>query len=341
MLIILVFQFIVVSLKDNQFIKIMARSKKQIGKYVDPRTDFGWKFYFGREENKVLLIEFLNSLFQGEKIISDLRYKPVEYDGDYEEMRRVVFDLHCMGSDGEVFIIEMQQLFQEFFKDRALYYTSRLINKQLARGKKGNDYYLPEVYFIGILEFNMDGNGNSGISRVTEHPYFYDIALCDKLTKEIFYDKLGYKMISLPLFNKQPEELKSVMDQWLYLLKHLSTMDRLPSFLDKRIFGLIFEIGEIGKLTEEELMSYEASLKHKRDAESVFNSAKKSGEAKGLAEGKAKGLAEGKALGLAEGKAEGERKKALETAKAFKEMGLPIADVAKGTGLSVEEIEKL
>ncbi|MGE8427480.1 MAG: PD-(D/E)XK nuclease family transposase [Sphingobacterium sp.] len=91
--------------------------------------------------------------------------------------------------------------------------------------------------------------------------------------------------ISLPLFNKQPEELKTVMDQWLYLLKHLSTMDRLPSFLDKRTFGLIFEIGEIGKLTEEELMSYEASLKHKRDAESVFNSALKSGEALGHAKG--------------------------------------------------------
>ncbi|CAM3427075.1 hypothetical protein [Sphingobacterium prati] len=76
-------------------------------------------------------------------------------------------------------------------------------------------------------------------------------------------------------------------------------------------------------------MSYEASLKHKRDAESAFNSAKKSGEALGHAKG------------LAEGLAEGERKKALETAKAFKEMGLPIADIAKGTGLSVEEIEKL
>ncbi|WP_293883389.1 hypothetical protein [Sphingobacterium sp. UBA1498] len=84
-------------------------------------------------------------------------------------------------------------------------------------------------------------------------------------------------------------------------------------------------------------MSYEASLKHKRDAESVFNSAKKSGEALGHA----KGLAEGKAKGLAEGLAVGERKKALETAKAFKEMGLPIADIAKGTGLYVEEVQKL
>jgi len=88
-------------------------------------------------------------------------------------------------------------------------------------------------------------------------------------------------------------------------------------------------------------MSYEASLKHKRDAESVFNSAKKSGEALGHAKGLAEGLAEGKAKGLAEGLAVGERKKALETAKAFKEMGLPIADIAKGTGLYVEEVQKL
>ncbi|MDR0263683.1 MAG: Rpn family recombination-promoting nuclease/putative transposase [Sphingobacterium sp.] len=82
----------------------------------------------------------------------------------------------------------MQQLFQEFFKGCALYYTSRLINKQLARGKKGSEYYLPEVYFIGILEFNMDANGSSGVTRSIERPYFYDVALCDKLTKEIFYD---------------------------------------------------------------------------------------------------------------------------------------------------------
>jgi len=316
----------------------MARSKKHLGKYVDPRTDFGWKFYFGREENKVLLIEFLNSLFQGEKIISDLRYKPVEHDGDYEEMRRVVFDLHCMSSDGEVFIIEMQQLFQEFFKDRAVYYTSRLINKQLARGKKGSDYYLPEVYFIGILEFNMDGNESSGVTRITEHPYFYDVALCDKLTKEIFYDKLGYKMISLPLFNKQPEELKTVMDQWLYLLKHLSTMDRLPTFLDKRIFGLIFEIGEIGKLTEEELMSYEASLKHKRDAESVFNSAKKSGIEQGIETG----LKQGIETGIKQGIERGAEAKSYEVVKnLINELKLTDDIIARVAEVSLDFVQKV
>ncbi|MCY4778584.1 Rpn family recombination-promoting nuclease/putative transposase [Sphingobacterium sp. UT-1RO-CII-1] len=315
----------------------MATSKKHLGKYVDPRTDFGIKFYFGREENKILLIEFLNSLFEGEKVIVDLKYKTVEHDGDQEDMRRVVFDLHCIGSDGEIFIVEFQQLFQEFFKDRAVFYTSRLINKQLAKGKKGNDYHLPEVYFVGILEFDMNGGSNVALSRETDRPYFYDVALCDKHTHEVFYDKLGYKMVSLPVFNKQPKELETIMDQWLYLLKHLSTMDKLPSFLDKRIFGRIFAIGEIGKLKEEDLMSYEASLKQRRDAESVFNSALRSGHAKGKAEGRAEGRAEG----LAEGLAEGEHKKAIESATKMLKNGFEVKMISEILGLTIEEVEKL
>jgi len=43
----------------------------------------------------------------------------------------------------------------------------------------------------------------------------------------------------------------------------------------------------------------------------------------------------------AEGFAEGEYKKAMETALRFKEMGLPVEQIAKGTELSIEEIEKL
>jgi len=31
-------------------------------KYIDPFTDFGFKHIFGNEENKVLLISFLNDL---------------------------------------------------------------------------------------------------------------------------------------------------------------------------------------------------------------------------------------------------------------------------------------
>ena len=58
-------------------------------------------------------------------------------------------------------------------------------------------------------------------------------------------------------------------------------------------------------------------------------------------EGEAKGRTLGLIKGRAEGKAEGAYQSKCETAKAFKEMGLSIAQIAKGTGLTQEEILKL
>ena len=90
-------------------------------KYIDPLTDFGFKRLFGSEPDKDIMIEFLNALFEGEKIIADITYSPTEYSGANSKEKRVLFDLTCTGSDGEKFIIEMQLTDQEFFKDRILY----------------------------------------------------------------------------------------------------------------------------------------------------------------------------------------------------------------------------
>ena len=85
----------------------MSKSKNNLGKYVGFGSDWGFKFYFGREEYKSILINFLNGLFQGEKVIKDLSYRSVEKNGDIERERKAIFDLYCTGEDGEHFIIEM------------------------------------------------------------------------------------------------------------------------------------------------------------------------------------------------------------------------------------------
>ena len=69
------------------------------------------------------------------------------------------------------------------------------------------------------------------------------------------------------------------------------------------------------------------------------------GLAKGMAEGKTEGIIEGKAVGKAEGiiegKAKGKAEANLETARKLKDLGLDFEVIAKGTGLTVEEISKL
>ncbi|MFC6101538.1 Rpn family recombination-promoting nuclease/putative transposase [Olivibacter domesticus] len=239
----------------------------QAGKFIDPLSDWGFRHYFGSEPNKEILIEFLNDLFEGEKYIEDLEYGPTEHDGDDDEDKRVIFDLHCKGKNGEFFIVEMQRIRQEYFKDRALYYTSRLIQRQLPKGKAFNNYQLPEVYLIAVLEFRMN--------EEKREQYFHDIALTDKSTGEIFYRKLGFKFLQLPNFVKNEGRLESERDKWFYLLKHMSSMDETPKFLDKRVFKLIFKIGEVSKLKKEERMAYEASLKAKWDTQNAFDSVKR------------------------------------------------------------------
>ena len=45
-----------------------------MGRFINPFTDFGFKFLFGREVEKELLIDFLNDLLVGEHVITDIQF---------------------------------------------------------------------------------------------------------------------------------------------------------------------------------------------------------------------------------------------------------------------------
>ena len=55
-----------------------AKGAKPMSKFINLFTDFGFKKIFGQEENKKLLIGFLNALFEGEFVIRDVTYRDKE-----------------------------------------------------------------------------------------------------------------------------------------------------------------------------------------------------------------------------------------------------------------------
>jgi len=124
-------------------------------KYINILTDFGFKRIFADENNKDLLVHFLNSIlhFQGIKI-KDITYKNTEFVGEYEEDKKVILDLYCISEKGEHFIVEVQHAKQEFFKKRLLFYASRLIQEQGVKGKNW-DYNFKGVYSIALVDFDM------------------------------------------------------------------------------------------------------------------------------------------------------------------------------------------
>jgi predicted transposase/invertase (TIGR01784 family) len=305
--------------------------------YINPLTDFGFKRIFGTAMNKDLLISFLNALFDGEEVIKDVSYRNGENFGANEVERKAIFDVYCQTADGSRIIVEMQNVYQEFYKDRSIYYSTFPIAEQAQKGKW--DYKLNKVYTVGILNFSFPEDKMSNKDITSE------VKLMNVKTKEVFYDKLTYYYIELVNFKKSLNELDTLFDKWLYVLRNMSNLLNRPAELQERIFTRLFDAAQIAKLSTEELREYETSVNAYRDIENAVETAKKVGESigmkKGFEKGRATGREEGRTEGRAEGRAEGERNANLTVAKNLKAMGMSINEIAKATGLSVEEIAEL
>ena len=124
-------------------------------RYINPHTDFGFKRLFGSEFNKDLLISFLNALFVGEQTVKEVTFLNSEQLGERRDSRRAIFDVYCQNEQGDRFIVEMQNVYQEFFKDRTVYYSTFPIREQSKRGEEW-DYHLDSVYTVGLLNFVFD-----------------------------------------------------------------------------------------------------------------------------------------------------------------------------------------
>lgn len=288
-------------------------------KYINPFTDFGFKKLFGTEPNKDLLIDFLNQVLPEKHQIQDLTYARTEHLGNSEADRKAVFDLYCLGANGDRFIVEMQKAKQNYFKDRSVYYASFPIQEQ---AKKGDwNYQLSAVYMVGILDFVFTEDEAEQLVR-------HQVQLKDQINR-VFYDKLTFIYLEMPNFNKSEAELETNFDRWMYVLQQLPKLENRPPALKDRIFQKVFETAEIAKFSPDDKVKYEESLKYYRDLKNVVDSSYEEGKAEGKAEGKE------------EGKAEGKEERNIEIARQMKSDGEPIEKIMRYTRLSAQEIENI
>ena len=228
-------------------------------RYISLLTDFGFKRIFGTAINKDLLICFLNSLFDGKQVVKDVSYLNPEHVGDVYTDRKAIFDVYCEGENGEKFIVEMQNAYQTYFKDRSLFYSTFPIREQAA-----------------LLNFDMNEEA------FEKEKIRHSVQLCDTATHKVFYDKLEFIYVEIAKFNKSLEELETLYDKWLYALKNLYKLTQRPKELCDKVFDRLFEEAEIAKFTPQELREYEASKIAYRDIKNSVDTAKREGIAEGM-----------------------------------------------------------
>lgn len=170
---------------------------------------------------------------------------------------------------------------------------------------------MKEVYLIALLEdFSLDNIESDG-------GFLHDICLSNRETGKVFYEGLGYIFIELIKFVKTEAELDTDLDKWLYVLKNMSSMDKIPVYLRKPIFEKLFNIAEYSNLTKEEKTMYDTSLKRKWDNKAVLDYA------------------------VNEAAKEAKQEEKMEIAREMKKDGISVEQIAKFTKLSIEKIEKL
>ena len=231
-------------------------------RYISLLTDFGFKRIFGTAINKDLLICFLNCLFDGKQVVKDVSYLNPEHVGDVYTDRKAIFDVYCEGENGEKFIVEMQNAYQTYFKDRSLFYSTFPIREQAA-----------------LLNFDMNEEA------FEKEKIRHSVQLCDTATHKVFYDKLEFIYVEIAKFNKSLEELETLYDKWLYALKNLYKLTQRPKELCDKVFDRLFEEAEIAKFTPQELREYEASKIAYRDIKNSVDTAKREGIAEGMEKG--------------------------------------------------------
>ena len=144
-----------------------------------------------------------------------------------------------------------------------------------------------------------------------------DVVLAEKGTKEQFSDKLRMIFLQLPLFTKEADECENQVERWIYLLKNMETLNRLPWAAQSAVFQKLESIADVGGMTRAERLQYDEALKKFRDTISVFEGVRLEGREEGLKEG------------------------AVANARKMKAYGLALEMISDITGLTIDEVRGL
>lgn len=170
------------------------------------------------------------------------------------------------------------------------------------QAQKGDwDFKLSPIYFVAILDFEYD-------ELEEKRKFRRDVKLKDQ-DGDAFFQKLQFRFLQMPLFTKKEDELETRFDKWCFFLKNLEHFDDIPAILNETIFQKAFQTAELAALSADQRDQYEQSLLQYRDLKSVLETAVE--------------------------------ERAIEIAENFIALGLDNATIAKGTGLTIEQIEEL
>ena len=256
---------------------------------VKLKLDVIFKRVFGDANNEDIIAAMISALLEiprGDirKIeIQNVELPPEELEGKFSRL-----DLK-LNVDDQIVNVEMQVNYEPDFRERTLFYWSKIYGSDL---KAGHSYgELKQTYCVNIINFNI----------FDCEDYHSDFVVMEKNRHEILCDKLSIHFFELKKIDNVRKN--QAMEDWLHLINAETEEELMAIQQTTTIPEVKKTIVMLRHLSADEKVRQEAYYREKRmhDEDNAIIGSRR----EGFREGKAAGLAEGEARGLVKGRAEG------------------------------------
>ena len=290
-------------------------------RYLDPKADLTFKKIFG--EHKDLLISLLNALLPlaDDEQIESVEYLSPELVPDTYVGKNSIVDVRCRDVKGRQFIVEMQMLWTEAFKQRVLFNASKAFVRQLDKKRKYE--LLQPVYSLNLV--------NETFMKDYPDEFIHNYSVLHEFHSDEIIEGLHFTFVELPKFQAHSLKEKKMAVLWLRFLTEIDeqTKQAPQELLDNPETRKALKAVEESAMTKNELLAYEDFWDKLGAERLLFVDSNRINREEGRTEGRAEGRAEGIIEGCAK------------VAKNLLNLGMALDEVAKVTGLDIETIEKM
>lgn len=282
-------------------------------KYLDPKADLTFKKIFG--EHKDLLISLINALLplDDDEQVEEVEYLTPELVPDNYVGKNSIVDVRCRDVKKRQFLVEMQMLWTPAFQQRVLFNASKAFVRQLDKKRKFET--LQPVYSLNLV--------NEVFMKDYPDEFIHNYNIVHDLHDDKVIEGLHFTFIELPKFQAHSIKEKKMAVLWLKFLTEIdeNTTEVPQELLDNPETSKALENIEETAMTKEELWAYD-DFWDKLGAERLL-------------------FVDSNKISLEKGRKEGVSEEKVASAKRFLAMGLTPEQVAKGTELPLEDIQKI
>ncbi|WP_027003096.1 Rpn family recombination-promoting nuclease/putative transposase [Hugenholtzia roseola] len=278
------------------------------------RFDWAVKKLLRNKANFVVLEGFLSELLFEDIKIEKILESEGNQETEQDKYNRV--DILVQNAKNELVIVEIQNTYEIDYFHRMAYGASKALTENLSLGQSYSE--IKKVISVNIVYFDL-GKGKDYVYKGTTN---FQSLREETFTKQNISDIFPeYYIIKVNQFN---DVAKDTLDEWVYFLKNSEVKD---SFKAKGL-AEAKEVLDVMRLNQEQTYGYNRYLDYLHVKASEALSLKIQQEE----------LMEKK---IAEAKEKVRKDEKIEIAKNFISLGLDNTTIAKGTGLTAEQIEQL